>query len=140
MSRLCLQTNGHLLYTSSMSSQKNGESRVRVFMLSTQSLFDVGLENLLRQESALEIVGCEADLEQALVRIKELAPDVIFVSSTEAACYPTAAMIRLMNGSVGTKIVKLNLQDNTVSMYREDQRQVEEVSDLATFVCQMLDR
>lgn len=123
-----------------MSSQKNGESKVRVFMLSNQSLFDVGLENLLRQESALEIVGCEADLDQALERIKKLAPDVIFVSSIDASGYPTSAMIRLMNGSVGTKIVRLNLQDNTVSVYREDQREVEEVSDLATFVCQMLDR
>lgn len=140
MNRLSLQVNRRVLYTDSMSSQQNGESKVRVLILSSQSLFDLGLENLLRQESALEIVGCEANVDKALVRIKELAPDVIIVNSADASCHPTAAMFRLMNGTSGTKIIKLNLQDNTVCIYHEEQREVEVVSDLARFICQMLDR
>ncbi|MCJ7548437.1 MAG: hypothetical protein MUQ30_02005 [Anaerolineae bacterium] len=140
MNHLSLQVNLRVLYTDSMSSQQNGEPKVRVFILSSESLFDLGLESLLRQEAVLEVVGHEADLDQALVRISELSPDVVVVNSADASCRPTAAMFRLMNGTPGTKIIKLNLQDNTVCIYREEQREVEVVSDLARFICQMLDR
>jgi len=140
MNRLSLQAIRRVLYTDSMSSRQNGGSKVRVFILSSESLFDLGLESLLRQEAALEVVGHEADLDQALVRISELSPDVIVVNSTDASCRPTAAMYRLMNGTPQTKIIKLNLKDNTVCIYREEQREVEVVSDLARFICQMLDR
>jgi len=99
MNRLSLQAIRRVLYTDSMSSRQNGGSKVRVFILSSESLFDLGLESLLRQEAALEVVGHEADLDQALVRISELSPDVIVVNSTDASCRPTAAMYRLMNGT-----------------------------------------
>lgn len=129
-----------MLYTDGMSGKQNGVPKVRVFILSSESLFYLGLESLLRQEAALEVVGHEADLDQALVRISELSPDVIIVNSADASCRPTAGMYRLMDGTPGTQIIKLNLQDNTVCMYREEQREVEVVSDLARFICQMLDR
>ena len=120
-----------------MSIRSNGESKVRVFILSSQSLFDLGVENLLRQETELEVVGREADMDQALVQIKALVPDVVIVNSADASCNPTPAVLRLMN-EVGARIIKLNLQDNTICMYREEQRMIEEVGDLAKFVCQVL--
>jgi chemotaxis response regulator CheB len=115
----------------------DGASKVRVFILSSQSLFDLGVENLLRQEAELEVVGREADIDRALVQIKILMPDVVILNSADASCSPTPAVLRLMN-EVGTRIIKLNLQDNTICMYREEQRMIEEVGDLAKFVCQVL--
>jgi DNA-binding NarL/FixJ family response regulator len=123
-----------------MSVQRFVEPRARVFILSSQSLFDLGVENLLRQEAAVEIVGRESDLDQALVQIRDLTPDVVLVNSADASCYPTAAMYRLMNEITGTRIIKLNLQNNTVCIYREEQREVEEVGDLARFVCEICDQ
>ena len=115
----------------------NDPSRVRVFILSKQSLFDLGVENLLRQEAELEVVGRGDDMDQALAQIKALRPDVVILNSADASCSPTPAVLRLMN-EVGATIIKLNLQDNTICMYREEQRMIEEVGDLAKFVRQVL--
>ena len=115
----------------------NDNPKVRVFILSSQSLFDLGVENLLRQEAELEVVGHEADMDRALMQIKALVPDVVILNSADASCSPTPAVLRLMN-EVGVRIIKLNLQDNTICMYRKEQRMIEEVGDLAKFVCQVL--
>lgn len=123
-----------------MSLQPGDSTKVRVFLLSTQSLFDLGIENLLRQEATVEVVGREVDLDLASARIRQLCPDVVIVNSADTSCYPTAEIFRLMNECPGTRIIKLNLQDNSVCIYREEHREVEEVGDLARFVCQMLDR
>ena len=121
-----------------MNTQPDVQPRARVFILSSQSLFGLGIENLLRQ-AAVQVVGRESDLDRALQSIQELAPDVIILNSADTSCYPSATVFRLMNETVGTRIIKLNLKDNSVCIYREEQRQVEEVGDLARFVCQLVD-
>ena len=120
-----------------MGTISDSESKVRVFILSKQSLFDLGVENLLRQEAELEIVGRGNDMDQAVAQIKALLPDVVILNSADASCKPTPAVLRLMN-EVGARIIKLNMQDNTICMYRKEQRMIEEVGDLAKFVRQVL--
>jgi len=39
-----------------------------IFMLSSHPLFSQGVESLLRQETGLEIVGREADADEAFAR------------------------------------------------------------------------
>ena len=51
----------------------------RIFMVSSQLLFSLGVENLLRQQAGLEIVGRETDATKALERIRELKPDVVLM-------------------------------------------------------------
>ena len=102
----------------------------RVFILSSHPLFSHGVENLLRRESRLEIVGREADVDKAMERIKELQPDVVIVDSGDPACGLTPAVMRILREGVGTKVIGLNLQDNTICIYRGEQRVVKEVKDL----------
>jgi DNA-binding NarL/FixJ family response regulator len=78
----------------------DSESKVRVFILSSQSLFDLGVENLLRQEAELEVVGREANMDQALAQIKALMPDVVILNSADASCSPTPAVLRLGPGKI----------------------------------------
>jgi len=102
----------------------------RIFMFSTHPLFSQGVESLLRQEPGVEIVGRETDVDNAIERIKELQPDVVIFDSGDLACNLTPAVMRILREGVGTKVIGLNLQDNTMCIYRGEQRVVKEVKDL----------
>jgi DNA-binding NarL/FixJ family response regulator len=102
----------------------------RVFILSSHPLFGQGVENLLRREEGLDIVGQETDADKALERIKEIRPDVVILDCAEPGCDPTLAVMRILREGVQTKVIGLNLQDNTMYIYRGEQRVVKEVKDL----------
>jgi DNA-binding NarL/FixJ family response regulator len=102
----------------------------RVFILSCHPLFGQGVESLLRREAGLEIVGQETDLDQAVERIKEIRPDVVILDCAEPARDPTLAVMRILREGLGTKVIGLNLQNNTLYIYRGEQRLVKEVKDL----------
>ena len=110
--------------------QKKARAMRRVFILSNHPLFGQGVESLLRREARLEIVGQETDLDQAVERIKEIRPDVVILDCAEPACDPTPAVMRILREGLGTKVIGLNLQDNTLYIYRGEQRLVKEVKDL----------
>ena len=102
----------------------------RVFILFSHPLFSHGVENLLRRESRLEIVGREADVDKAVERIKELQPDVVILDGGDPARDPTLAVMRILREGLGAKVIGLNLQDNKMFIYRGEQRVVKEVKDL----------
>ena len=98
----------------------------RVFILSSHPLFSQGVESLLRQEPGVDIVGRETDVDKAIERIKELQPDVVILDNGD----PTPEVMCILREGVGTKVIGLNLQDNTICIYRGEQRVVKEVEDL----------
>jgi DNA-binding NarL/FixJ family response regulator len=102
----------------------------RVFILSSHPLFSQGVENLLRREAGLDIVGRETDADKALERIKEIRPNVVILECAEPTCDPTPVLMHLLREGVETKVIGLNLQDNTLYIYRGEQRVVKEVKDL----------
>jgi chemotaxis response regulator CheB len=110
--------------------QKEARAMRRVFILSFHPLFGQGVESLLRREARLEIVGQETDADKALERLKEIRPDVVILDCAETACDPTPAVMRILREGLGTKVIGLNLQDNTLYIYRGEQRLVKEVKDL----------
>ena len=57
-------------------------------------------------------------------------PDVVIVDSGDPGCDPTLAMTRILREGVGTKVVGLDLEDNTMCIYRGEQRVVKEARDL----------
>ena len=109
---------------------------MRVLILSDQSLFRLGVENLLRRETALEVVGCETDIDQALACMKELVPDVVLVNDADPSYDSTSVVMRLLEEGAGTKIIRLNLQNNTIYIYRGEQRVIKEVKDLVEAIKQ----
>jgi len=103
---------------------------VRVFMLSMHPLFGQGVESLLRRETGMEIVGQETEVDKAIEHIAELRPDAVIVDSTDPACDPTATVTRILRAGVTARIIGLNLGDNTLSLYRGEQRVAKGVEDL----------
>ncbi len=109
--------------------QKEAGTMKRIFMLSSHPLFSQGVESLLRRETGLEIVGRETDVDKAIERIKELRPDVVVLDSADLRD-PMPVVMRIFREGVGTKVIGLNLKDNTMHVYRGEQRVVKEVQDL----------
>ena len=68
---------------------------MRVLIVAEPSLFEEGIEELLRQEEGLEVVGREEDPEQAARRIKESSPDVIILIDGEAGTALDVDLLRL---------------------------------------------
>jgi DNA-binding NarL/FixJ family response regulator len=110
--------------------QKEARAVRRVFIISSHPLFGQGVESLLRQETGVDIAGRETDVDTAIERIKELRPHVVILDSADPACVPTPAVMRILKEGLEAKVIGLNLQDNTLCIYRGEQRVVEEVKDL----------
>jgi DNA-binding NarL/FixJ family response regulator len=102
----------------------------RVIILLSHPLFGRGVESLLRRETGLEIVGRETDADKVVERIAEFRPDVAIVDSADPACDPMPVVMRILREGVVTKVIGLNLQDNTMCVYHGEQRVVREVQDL----------
>jgi len=102
----------------------------RVFIVSSNPLFGQGIENLLGQETGLAVVGREGDVDKAIERIEELKPDVIIMDSSNQPRESELAVLRILQNRLGTKIIGLDLQDNTLYIYRGEQRILGEVADL----------
>jgi hypothetical protein len=103
---------------------------VRVFIFSCHPLFGQGVERLLCQETGLDIVGWETDVDKAFERIKKLKPDVVILESSDPAGDPTPAVMRILREGLGIKLVGLNLKDNTLCIYWGEQRVVKSIEDL----------
>jgi DNA-binding NarL/FixJ family response regulator len=110
--------------------QKEGDVMRRVFILSSHALFSHGVESLLRQEPGLEIVGRETDVDRAIECIQELRPDVVIFDNNDPEVDFRPVVMRIFREGLGTKVIGLNLQDNTLCIYRGEQRVIEEVKDL----------
>ena len=102
----------------------------RVFLLSCHPLFGQGVESLLRRETGLDIVGRVADVDKAVDRIRELQPDVVIVDGGDPTYDPASVVARIVGEGLQTKVIGLKLQDNTICIYRSEQRVIKEVKDL----------
>ena len=102
----------------------------RVLILSCHPLFSKGVETLLRQQQGVDIVGRESDLETAIIRLKELRPDVVILDMGVPGGDYGPIRSRILDTSQGVKIVGLNLENNTFSIYHEEQRILHQVQDL----------
>jgi TorA maturation chaperone TorD len=111
-------------------SQVQAGARKRVFLVTASTLFGRGVENLLRQEPRLEVVGCEADAERALQRIEELAPDAVIFEESGADSWLRQALTGILIRRLGTRVIGIDLHDSSICVYRGERRIAREVEDL----------
>ena len=113
-----------------MSTERTARPKARVFVVSQPSLFEDGIEELLRQEQGLEIVGREEDPQQAVRRIRESHPDVILVADGEATTGLGGELIRLVREGFRIRVVEVHLASNTLCLYCGERQPIREVRDL----------
>jgi DNA-binding NarL/FixJ family response regulator len=102
----------------------------RIFMLSNHPVFGEGVEILLRQQAEVEFVGRESNPDLAIERIKELRPDVVIVDHGCSGGDAGMMVMRILREHTQTKVIGLDLKENTFCIYQEEQRVVRGVDDL----------
>jgi DNA-binding NarL/FixJ family response regulator len=102
---------------------------LRIFILSSNSMFGVGLETVLRRQAGMLIVGQESNLDQAIGSIHTLHPDLIIVVSHKRTDDPASAIARIAE-ETRAKIIAINLESNAVRVYAENRQEAKQVDDL----------
>lgn len=116
---------------------------MRVLVVAEPSLFQEGIEKLLRQEQGLEIVGRETDPQEAVRRIKEACPDVVVLVDGEAATGFAPGLIRMVREGFHMRVVEVHLATNTVCLYwgeRQSIREGRDLVDTVRHICDSLNR
>ena len=113
-----------------MGIEQTGWTSTRVLVLSDQSLFNLGVQNLLRQCSTLEIRSCESDLDVVLTCLQTFQPRVVIIDSDQQQGAPASEWMHILRSAPEIKLLGLSLQDNSICIYRGETQQVREVEDL----------
>jgi DNA-binding NarL/FixJ family response regulator len=117
-------------YTGHMGIEQTGQTNMRVLVLSDESLFSLGVQNLLRQYSTLEIRSCESDLGVVLACLQTFQPHVVVLDSDQQHSTTASEWMHILRSRPGIKLLGLSLRDNTICIYRGETQQVTEVADL----------
>ena len=75
-------------------------------------------------------MGHETDIDRAVECIKELRPDVVIVDSADPKADIMTSVMCILRERLDTKVIGINLEDNTICIYREERREVMAVEDL----------
>jgi DNA-binding NarL/FixJ family response regulator len=103
---------------------------IRVIVLTRNSLFGKGIESLLGQEMELEIVTSSEDLDSLEACIQECQPDVIIVNCDDPKDELTSAILCAVRERLDVRVIGLSLRDNSICVYRGEQKQIVQVEDL----------
>jgi DNA-binding NarL/FixJ family response regulator len=106
----------------------------RVFVVWAHPLFYETLHALLNH-SSIEVAGASSDYRAARAEIETLRPDVIIVEETDNESANQSETFRLLDeGHWALKIVRLNLQDNSLWLYQREQKTIAQVGDLLNLI------
>jgi DNA-binding NarL/FixJ family response regulator len=89
-----------------------------IFIISRHLLFSHGLESLLCQEPDVKIVGQEADIHQAINRIKQLQPQVVIIYQDDLPSDSTSAVVDILEALPQVKVVGLSVHNNHLHVYK----------------------
>jgi chemotaxis response regulator CheB len=102
----------------------------RVFLISDQSLFGSGIESLLVQNTSIEIIGLENDLNVGVEFIKRHKPNVVIINCENPELDIGATLVSVLQEQLGICVVCLELKGNQMYVYRGEQKQVHHLEDL----------
>ena len=102
-------------------------SESTVYVLWSNPLFQEVIQ-LLLSGSSLDVVGNSADHLQARKEIKELTPDIVIIETTEASQESDEETFAFLQS--GSRVIRLSLADNDLSIYRREKRTISNIDDL----------
>jgi DNA-binding NarL/FixJ family response regulator len=89
-----------------------------VFIISNHAIFGQGLENLLRRETVVDIVGQEKDVIRGIERVRELEPDIVIVDDNGPPDNSAATVMRILMEIPKIKVISLSLHHNNYYIFR----------------------
>ncbi|MGD2058655.1 MAG: hypothetical protein PVF85_13405 [Anaerolineales bacterium] len=99
----------------------------KVYVIWSNPLFQEVIR-LLLSESLLDVVGNSSDHAQAKREISALLPDVVIIESTESR--PDSGEDTIAYLQSGSRVIRLSLADNDLSIYRRERRTIRTIEDL----------
>jgi len=103
---------------------------VRVLVVSTLPLLGQGLEAWLRRQRGLNVVGYEPDAGKLGERIERLQPDVVIIDESACLGDSASALMRFLAGRPGSKIIGVDLRDNSVRVLSSEERAIDLIRQL----------
>lgn len=100
------------------------------FILYSHSLFAHGLEKLLQGEDGVTVAGVEKKGRAAFAQIKQLKPDVVIVEAEQGKPEPEKLLSRFLREQPQTRMIRLNLEDNTAFLYSGSRCTANSIEDL----------
>jgi DNA-binding NarL/FixJ family response regulator len=89
-----------------------------VFIISNHAIFGQGLENLLRREAMVEIIGQATDVTQGIEQIKALQPDVAIIDTDSPPDDSAAIVMRILMENPNIKVISLSLHNNKYYIFQ----------------------
>jgi chemotaxis response regulator CheB len=111
-----------------------GRHMKRVLLIASSTLFGRGVENLLRQEPGLEVVGCEVDVSKVIERVRELKPDVVIIERNKTVNDAGNTLGSMLRVCKKLKVIEMDSEDDTISIYSGQQQVIKHVQDLVTVI------
>jgi len=102
----------------------------RVFILSRHSVFSLGIETLLSQETGIEIVSQGTNPRASLECIQRYSPDVVIINCDDPEPELTSVVLDILRDRLGICVISLSLRNNQMSIYRGEKKQICQVEDL----------
>ncbi len=112
-------------------------SYYRIFILASHPLFAESVETLLREQPGFEVVGVGGITPETFAQIRAAAPDVVLVGASGEE--QEQLVSRLFREMSGIKVVGLNLDDNRIRTYYQQQKVGRQVEDLIETIRQPLE-
>jgi chemotaxis response regulator CheB len=106
----------------------------KVLILSRQSLFGKGIETLLAKEPDVEIIQLQPGEQFNVECIMSHQPDVVFVSCDEPEPDFSPTILSILKEKMGVCFIGLSLNDNKISVYRSEEKQIFALSDLLNVI------
>jgi chemotaxis response regulator CheB len=100
------------------------EVSMRVLVVAEPSLFEEGVEELLRQEPGFDVVGRETDSLEIVRLIQEASLDVLVVIDGQGARGLVRELIRMVQNGFRIRVVEVNRANNTLCHYCGEQEAV----------------
>ena len=89
-----------------------------VFIISNHAIFGQGLENLLRQETTVDIAGQATDVTQGIEQIKVLQPDVVIIDTDSPPDHSAVTVMGILMEIPHIKVISLSLHHNDFYIFR----------------------
>jgi len=91
--------------------------KIRVLLVDDHALFREGLANILNQQVDFEVIAEASDGLEALIKARELGPDLILMDVTMPGCDGLEATQQIIAEIPGTTIVMLTVRDEDEKLF-----------------------
>lgn len=106
----------------------------RVFVLSQQSLFGKGIETLLLEESGIKVIQWGESKTPIYECVRAANPDIVIIDCDDMELDLSSVIRCILREKPTPGIIGLSLEHNEISVYRGEQKEILQMTDLLDII------